>query len=286
MNRKMLLSDRELEKGEFIEQRKAKAFYTVKGDPRLLIMKCLDIVTSDNGEESEVIPGKGALNNDISCTLFELLQGQYTNKRHNVPIKTHFIKRSEGDPTECIVERMAQTIPLEVIIRNQAYGSFARTYGVAEGTKFEHPTFELTLKDDARNDPIIPWDHVWATGIAEEIELQRMYDVALAVNRILIAFFQQIDIDLIDLKLVFGRNIDQKGDPTALRIIGEVSPDTCRLRDRKTGKCLDKDIFRHGLPGLKEAYAAVSQKMAVHRNQEEQAKHAALMADQYGNLPK
>lgn len=158
---------------------------------------------------------------------------------------------------------MAQPIPLEAIARNQAYGSLCCNYGTAEGTKFECPNCEFTFKDDTRNDPTIAEDNIWAAGIATDIEVSHMREVALAVNQILIGFFQEISIELINFKLVLGREQDMIGDCTNLRIIGEISPGICRLRDIKTGACLDKDIFRRGLTvdNLAKAYNAVSKKM-------------------------
>lgn len=262
--------------GELVSRKKAKAFYSVKGHPDLMMMRHLDIVTSDDGGEKEKIVGKGRLNSAISSTLFELLSGQYVDSHQTTPIKTHYVGLVQNHPESCIIRRMAQVIPIEVIVRNRAYGSFIDKYGpifgVNEGAQFEQPTCEFTLKDDARHDPIIPWDHIVALNIATEIELKHMREVALAVNQILIEFFKVINIDLVDFKLVFGRQSDVVGDFTNLRIIGEISPDTCRLRDIETKQCLDKDIFRRGLPGLSEAYEVVSQKIAEHRRQQEQVR--------------
>lgn len=259
--------------GELVFQKKAKAFYSVKEHPDLMIMRHLDIVASDDGEEQEAIAGKGRLNSAISSTLFELLGGQYVDTHQTTPIKTHYIGLVQNHPESCLIRRMAQVIPIEVIVRNRAYGSFIDKYGsifgVNEGVQFEQPTCEFTLKDDARRDPIIPWDHIIALNIATKIELKHMREVALAVNQILIEFFKVINIDLVDFKLVFGRQGDVVGDFTNLRIIGEISPDTCRLRDVETKQCLDKDIFRRGLPGLSDAYKVVSQKMADYRRQQE-----------------
>jgi len=256
------------QKGGLIFSKKAKAFYEVVGHPELAIMKHLNVVASDDGKKSMEIAGKGLLNSTINDMLFELLRGQYTDHYGTTPIKTHYIAMSADDQTECLIKWAEQVIALEVIVRNQAYGSFSKRYGVPEGTKLSRPTCEFTLKDDALNDPLINEDHIQVLNIATDLELQHMREVALAVNRVMIAFFNEISIDLIDFKLVFGRlHKIAAGDPTNLRLIGEISPDTCRLRDQKTQKCLDKDIFRHGLAGLSEAYSSVSDKMIAYRKQ-------------------
>lgn len=275
-------------KGEKVWQKKAKAFFAVEGHPELLIMRCLDVAASDDGQVEEQIPGKGKLNATISSILFELLHGRYADQHQSAPIKTHFVSASQNDPAECLVRRMAQVVPLEVIVRNRAYGSFVRDYGadygVVEGERFAQPICAFTLKNDARRDPLIPNDHILALGIATQLEIDHMREVALAVNRVLIEFFQAINIDLADFKLVFGRQSDVVGDYTNLRIIGEISPDTCRLRDIKTGKCLDKDIFRQGLSGLTEAYAVVSQKMLDQRDKDRKKGNKGDDAyDEFGN---
>lgn len=249
-------------RGNICLRKKTKDFYLVEDNPGLLIMRCLDVITpDDDGSIKSEIPGKGKMNAQISSVLFNLLSGRYTDKIGSTPIKTHYISRSVTDESECLVHRMAQAIPLEVIIRNFAYGSYVARTGTPEGTPFDSPLCELTLKDDARHDPLISRTEVEASGIATRLELDYMKDVALAVNQIMRSFFREIGIELIDFKLVFGRQGDVVGDYTNIRLIGELSPDVCRLRDIKTGKSLDKDIYRHELTGLTEAYMAVLQRM-------------------------
>lgn len=273
------------QKGDIAIRKKTKDFYAVADHQGLLVMRFLDIITSDNGRTREEIPGKGELSATISKMLFELLSSRYVDRHHSIPIKTHYLGHSLDNPAECLVESMAQSIPLETLIRNRAYGSYCSRYKVAEGTKFEEPFCEFTLKDDARDDPPISVEEIIALGIATDIELEHMREVALAVNQILISFFQEIGIELIDFKLVFGRRGNVVGDYTNIRIVGEISPDTCRLREIKTGKILDKDIYRQGLPGLSEAYAAVMQKMIEYDRERNEKRNLSLAAahDGYGN---
>lgn len=269
------------QRGSLISQKKAKALYEVDDHPELMIMRFLDIVASDDGRTTMDAPGKGRFCGTINDMMFELLRRQYVDRHNTIPIKTHYISAAMNDPAECLVWRVKQPIALEVIVRNWAYGSFCRKYGVAEGMRFERPVCEFTLKDDTRNDPLIPEEHIWALEIADRLETEHMRSVALAANRILSEFFHLVGIELIDFKLVFGRISNVMGDYSNLYVIGEISPDTCRLRDIKTGKCLDKDIFRKGLEGLPEAYQTVSQKLLAYRNPEKH-KHVADDYDENG----
>ncbi len=54
--------------------------------------------------------------------------------------------------------------------------------------------------------------------------------------------FDKIDLQLIDFKLEFGRQSNG-----SLILADEISPDTCRLWDRKTNEKMDKDRFRRNL---------------------------------------
>ncbi len=256
------------QKDELIFSKKAKSFYRVKEHPELAIEEFLDLVWSDDGQKYEKIPGKGRLNATINDMLFELMKGQYLDKHRTMPIFTHYQSNFTNSEAECLIKWVEEVLPLEVIIRNRADGSFSDRYGIPKGTALKQSTCEFTLKDDSLGDPLINDDHILALGYATDLELQYMREAALAANQIMIPFFQAIGIELIDFKLVFGRlHKIAAGDPTNLRLIGELSPDVFRLRDLKTGESLDKDIFRHGLPGLSEAYNTVLEKMSAYYRQ-------------------
>lgn len=270
-------------RGNICLRKKTKDFYLVEDELRLLIMRCLDVITpDDDGTIQSEIPGKGKMNARISSMLFNLLSGRHTDEIGSTPIRTHYISRSVTDESECLVYRMAQAIPLEVIVRNFAYGSYVARTGTPEGTPFETPVCEFTLKDDARHDPLISRTEIEASGIATRLELEYMEEVALAANQIMGSFFREIGIELIDFKSVFGRQGDVIGDYTNIRLIGELSPDVCRLRDIKTGASLDKDIYRHELTGLTEAYMAVLQRMTDADKERNQRRHSSL--NQYASL--
>lgn len=264
MSKKYLQLDdgRKFQRGKVFAYKKAKTLYEVEGYPELLIMHFLDRVTHDDDRTaSKHVPDKGRINAQINNALFRLLHGRYTSLSQDVPIKTHYIGLSTLNETECLVYRMAEAVPLEVIVRNWSYGSYAKRHPETSGKKFQTPLCEFTLKDDAKHDPRITRSRIIKRKIATGIEIDHMKDVALAVNHIISDFFLELGIELVDFKLVFGRQSAIIGDPTNLRIIGELSPDVFRLRDQKTGESLDKDLFRQRMPGLAEAYDKVLQRI-------------------------
>lgn len=272
-----LKTGQEYRRGEFVSQKKAKAFYSIKGHPEYLIMRYLDVATSDHdGNIKEEIPGKGVLCAKISDILFGLLGHRYIDEHSYIPIRTHYIGMSVDDPAECLVRRVANPIPLEVLVRNWAYGSYVTRYGIPEGTLLASPICEFTRKDDQRHDPPITEQEILAEGIATDLEVDHMRETALAANRIMKDFFREVNIDLADFKLVFGRLTNVVGDYTNLRLIGELSPDICRLRDVKTGRCFDKDLFRQELPGLSEAYDTVLQRLAEHQKEKDWQRFSQL----------
>lgn len=200
-----------------------------------------DDATAFNGQKRAQIGGKGVVNNRVSSTLFRYLEA------HGV--STHFL--GELSEREMLV-RQVEIIPLEVIIRNRAAGSFAKRYGVAEGTPLAKPLVEFSLKNDALGDPLIYDDAVLALGLASANELSRIKELALQVNELLRAFFSQRGLEVIDFKLEFGR---LPGGTVVLA--DEISPDTMRLWEVGTGEKMDKDRFRRDLGGVEEAYQEV-----------------------------
>jgi phosphoribosylaminoimidazole-succinocarboxamide synthase len=200
-----------------------------------------DDATAFNGQKRAQIGGKGVVNNRVSSTLFRYLEA------HGV--STHFL--GELSEREMLV-RQVEIIPLEVIIRNRAAGSFAKRYGVAEGTPLTKPLVEFSLKNDALGDPLIYDDAVLALGLASANELSRIKELALQVNELLKAFFSQRGLEVIDFKLEFGR---LPGGTVVLA--DEISPDTMRLWEVGTGEKMDKDRFRRDLGGVEEAYQEV-----------------------------
>ena len=170
-------------------------------------------------------------------------------------VPTHFVK--ELSDRETLVKKVT-IVPLEVIVRNVAAGSFSKHYGVEEGTKLLNPTLEFSLKDDALDDPLINEYHITALGVATREELDRIAAMTFKVNDVLKAYFAGIGIELIDFKIEFGKTSDG-----TIILADEISPDTCRLWDIETRQKLDKDRFRRDMGNVEDAYNEVFARLGL-----------------------
>ena len=230
---------------EMIYEGKAKkVFATDQADEVLVSYK--DDATAFNGEKKGTIVGKGVVNNRMSNHLMQMLEEK--------GIPTHYIK--ELSERDTIVKKV-EIVPLEVIIRNKACGSFSKRYGVAEGTQLKQPTIEFSYKNDDLGDPLINTYHALALDLATDAEIAEIERLAFAVNDALIAYFETIDIELVDFKLEFGRYHN------TLVLADEISPDTCRLWDIHTHARLDKDRFRRDMGDVEEAYLEVYKRLGI-----------------------
>ncbi|RTH23531.1 phosphoribosylaminoimidazolesuccinocarboxamide synthase [Thermus scotoductus] len=223
---------------EKLYEGKAKVLFPAGPDTLRVYFK--DEATAFNAQKRGLIPGKGVVNNKVSATLFRYLEA------HGV--KTHFLE--EVSDREMRVLRV-EILPLEVILRFKAAGSFAKRYGVKEGTPLKTPLVEFSLKSDPLGDPLICPEAILALGLAAEEELSQVRTTTLKVGELLRDFFAQRGLDLIDFKLEFGK---RQGE---ILLADEISPDTMRLWDQKTGEPMDKDRFRKDLGGVEEAYQEV-----------------------------
>jgi len=233
-----------MEKLEKLYEGKAKVIYQTD-DPDKLIAYFKDSATAFDALKKATIEGKGVLNNKIASFFFELLN------REGIP--THFIKQISD--REMLVYRV-EIIPVEVVVRNIAAGSIVKRLGIEEKTEFKPPLIEFYLKNDELHDPIICKEHVLVMKLASEDEIEKMRELALKVNEILGQFLKEHGILLVDFKLEFGRRPDG-----SIVVADEISPDTCRLWDKKTGEKLDKDRFRFDLGDLIEGYMKVLKKI-------------------------
>ncbi|MDR0399813.1 MAG: phosphoribosylaminoimidazolesuccinocarboxamide synthase [Treponema sp.] len=236
-----------LKQGALLYQGKAKEVYAaggLKGREELVIIRYRDDATAFNGEKKGRIEDKGVMNNKIAAGLFEVLE------KAGVP--THYVARLNERDMLC---RKVRIIPLEVIIRNAAAGSMAKRLGLAEGSPLKTAVFELSYKDDALGDPLISDYHAVAIGASTFKEIEEIKQIAFKVNRKLSAFFLKRGVRLIDFKLEFGRTPGKGAGKLVLA--DEISPDTCRFWDAKTGEKLDKDRFRRDLGNVKEAYIEI-----------------------------
>lgn len=229
-----------MEKLEMLYEGKAKKVFKTD-DPELYIVDYKDDATAFNGEKKGQISGKGSINNRMTNFLLGLME------KAGVP--THLVK--ELSDRETLVKKVT-IVPLEVIVRNIAAGSFSKRFGVEEGTVLQNPTLEFCLKDDALGDPMIGEYHITALGLATREEIDEIAAMTFKVNEVLIEYFKSIGIRLVDFKIEFGKTSDGK-----IILADEISPDTCRLWDIKTNKKLDKDRFRRDLGNVEEAYNEV-----------------------------
>lgn len=228
-----------MEKREMIYEGKAKKVYKTD-DSDYVIIYYKDDATAFNGQKKGQIEDKGVMNNSITSSIFELLESK--------GIKTHFVKKLNDREQLC---KKVNIIPLEVIVRNIAAGSMAKRLGLKEGTQLKTTVFELSYKNDALGDPLINDYHAVSIGLATFDELKTIYDMTSRINNILKDFFIKENINLVDFKIEFGKFHDE------ILLADEISPDTCRLWDAKTGEKLDKDRFRRDLGNVKEAYIEI-----------------------------
>lgn len=219
-------------------------------EPGTLIQHFKDDATAFNNQKKGSIAGKGVLNNRISEFLMLRL--------HDMGIPTHFIRTL--NMREQLVKAV-QIVPLEVIVRNYAAGSFAKRFGVEEGKALGHPLIEYCLKSDALGDPFVTEEHIFAFGWASPQEMDEIRMYSFRINDYLSGLFAGVGIRLVDFKLEFGRLFEN--DREQLILADEISPDNCRLWDMKTGHKLDKDRFRQDLGHIEGAYQEVARRLGV-----------------------
>lgn len=236
-----------MEKKEQLYEGKAKKVYATD-DPELLIVEYKDDATAFNGLKKGTIQGKGVINNQMSNRLMAKLE------KSGVP--THYVQ--ELSQRETLVKKV-QIVPLEVIVRNISAGSFSKRYGVEEGIVFDQPTIEFSYKNDELGDPLLNTYHALALKLATPEEINTIEEYSFRVNTFLKEFWKSCGVTLVDFKLEFGRLSDG-----TIVLADEISPDTCRLWDSKTGEKLDKDRFRRDLGGVEEAYAEIMRRLEAH----------------------
>lgn len=234
-----------MEKLEQLYEGKAKKVFKTDNEDQLIV-DYKDDATAFNGEKKGTIMGKGVVNNRMTNKVFQMLE------KEGVP--THYIE--ELSDRETLVKKV-EIVPLEVIIRNVAAGSFSKRLGVEEGTKLTIPTIEFSYKNDELGDPLINSYFAVALDLATWEEIETIKKYAFKVNDVLREYFLRADMKLIDFKIEFGRYHGE------IILADEVSPDTCRLWDVHTGEKLDKDRFRRDLGNVEEAYNEVFKRLGL-----------------------
>ena len=223
---------------------KAKQVFLSDHDDEIII-HYKDDATAGNGVKKGTIKNKGILNNEITTMIYTYL------KEKEIP--THYIKTLNDRDQLCV---KVDIIPLEVIVRNRFAGSVSKRLGVEEGTLSPIPIKEISYKCDELGDPMINDDQAIALGVVSAPELKQLYEYALMINQALVVLFREIQIDLIDFKIEFGK--DRFGK---ILLADEISPDTCRLWDSVTHEKLDKDRFRKDLGDVEAAYQEIAKRL-------------------------
>ena len=235
-----------MEKRTFIFDGKAKQLYATD-DESLVIILYKDDVSAYNGVKKSLIQNKGILNNKISEIIYKTLE--------NNGIKTHFVKRLDDRNQLC---KKITVFPLEFIVRNVIAGSLARRLDIEEGIRPANTIFEICLKSDFLNDPLINEHHAVALHIISYEELKLIEQISMQINKVVTQLFDDAGIDVIDMKLEFGYDEHHN-----LLLADEISPDTARFWDKKTKNKLDRDRFKRDMGKLEESYSEILTRLTI-----------------------
>ena len=233
-----------MKKCDMLYEGKAKKVYATE-DPELYIVDYKDDATAFNGLKKGTIAGKGAINNRVTNYLMQMLETK--------GIPTHFVK--ELSERETVVKKV-HIVPLEVIIRNIAAGSMSKRLGIPEGKVLPVTVLEYSYKNDDLGDPLINDYHALAMELCTREELDQIASYAFKINDILKAYFKEVNVDLVDFKLEFGKLSDG-----TIVLADEISPDTCRFWDATTHEKLDKDRFRRDMDNGDEGYHEIMKRL-------------------------
>jgi len=234
--------------GQKIYEGKAKILYTTE-DPDVLLTHFKDDATAFNAQKRGSIVGKGQMNCAISTHLFQLLETE--------GVATHWLDSPSANEMRV---RTVKILPLEVVVRNIVAGSLCQQTGLALGTILKQPLVEFYYKNDALGDPLLTCDRLFLLELATPAQVEQLQTAALRINQILSGFFERCGITLVDFKLEFGLDVQNR-----LLLADEISPDTCRLWNQADSdpaqRVMDKDRFRHDLGNVEAAYRQVLERV-------------------------
>lgn len=233
-----------MKKLEQLYEGKAKKVFATD-DPGVVLVSYKDDATAFNGLKKGTIQGKGVINNRVTNFLMQMLE------KNGIP--THYIE--EISDRETLVKKV-EIVPLEVIVRNIAAGSLSKRLGLPEGVKLKKTVLEYCYKNDDLGDPMVNDYHIAAMGWVSEEDLKKIAAYSQKINQLLSAYLKDLNIELIDFKLEFGKTMDGE-----LVLADEISPDTCRFWDSQTHEKLDKDRFRRDLGGVEDAYQEILKRL-------------------------
>lgn len=235
-----------MNKKDLLYEGEAKKVYSTN-DPEICIVSYKDDATAFNGLKKGTIADKGVVNNRMSNFMFKLLE------ENGIP--THYVE--ELNQRETAVKKVS-IVPLEVIVRNIAAGSLSKRLGVAEGTPMKKTVLEFSYKNDSLGDPMVNDYHILALEIATQEEIDQIAEMSMKIDRLMLEFFDSVNVDLVDFKLEFGKTSDGQ-----IILADEISPDTCRFWDKNTHEKLDKDRFRRDMGGVEEAYKEMMKRLGL-----------------------
>lgn len=239
----------EFPRGELIYEGKAKRLYKVTDRTEWIFQEFKDSLTAFNAQKKGEFEGKGRLNRDITSLVFRFLEGK--------GIRSH---RVADVGVDAMVTEKLEMLKLEVVVRNIFAGSTAKKFGIEEGTPIERPLTEFFFKEDALGDPFMSDEQALALKVVNsKDDLNELKNIALKVNDALVEFFDAVGLSLVDFKIEIGRNPSGQ-----LVLADEITPDSCRLWDKKTGEKMDKDRFRRDLGNVKESYEQVYTRVRDH----------------------
>ena len=233
-----------MKKLEQLFEGKAKKVFATD-DSGVVLVEYKDDATAFNGLKKGTIQGKGVINNRVTNFLMKMLE------KNGIP--THYIE--EISDRETLVKKVT-IVPLEVIVRNIAAGSLSKRLGLPEGTKLKKTVLEYCYKNDDLGDPMVNEYHIAAMGWVSDEDLKKIAEYSFKINQLLSAYLKDLNIELIDFKLEFGKTQDGQ-----LVLADEISPDTCRFWDSTTHEKLDKDRFRRDLGGVEDAYQEIMKRL-------------------------
>jgi len=233
---------------KLIYEGKAKKIFSHE-DSEKVIIEFKDDATAFNALKKAKFKGKGELNCLITSKIFTFLL------KNGIP--NHFIVLRNNNS---MIAQKIRIIPLEIVLRNKAYGSICKQTTITPGTLLEEPLIDIYFKNDELNDPLLTKNRIRLLNIISNEDLEHIEKITLSINNLLKDFFLNINLELVDFKVEFGKN--KSGE---IVLADEFSPDNCRLWDLNPVdvkmRSLDKDRFRNDLGGLIEAYTEINNRI-------------------------
>jgi|HubBroStandDraft_4_1064222.scaffolds.fasta_scaffold00009_43 phosphoribosylaminoimidazole-succinocarboxamide synthase len=247
-----------MNKGIEIARGKTKVLYENPGQPHQLVVAQMDSISAGDGARRNEIAGKGRLAAQTTARVFRLL--------NLCGLPTHYLNGGEDDDENEMVVRRCNMIPLEVVTRGVAAGSFVkRNPSLQRGALLVPRVIEFFFKDDAAHDPLITPDQIVARNIAGPQEIGVMTELARLTFDILSHAWRKRDVLLVDLKIEFGRLAG--GENQGQLVIADViDNDSWRIWPQAREELmLDKQIYRNletvddaALENVKRAYERVA----------------------------